>query len=126
MTQITSQIYQYSDIEYREAYADRVRPIGTVLYASGERGLNVRADGKGGSLLRGYYKLTENARLGPFKGKREATEAFLCLECIEQLAKRMDPRDVPHDDVDVSLCEDCYAAIAEELKEELQDEIDSL
>lgn len=42
------------------------------FYASGQRGNEVRSDGKGGNLARGYYALTPTALHGPFNSRAAA------------------------------------------------------
>ena len=52
--------------------------LNKVFYASGEKGKEVRADGKGGVMPRGWYAKTVTTRIhnggtfGPFKTKTEA------------------------------------------------------
>lgn len=46
-----------------------------VFYASGQRGNEVRADGKGGVLARGWYARIYSALHGPFPTERKAKEA---------------------------------------------------
>lgn len=47
----------------------------TVFFASGSKGNEVRADGYGGFLARGYYFLGANGLNGPFANKRQADRA---------------------------------------------------
>lgn len=46
-----------------------------IFYASGQRGNEVRADGKGGLLARGWYARIYSALHGPFPTERKAKEA---------------------------------------------------
>ena len=45
------------------------------FYASGQRGPEVRADGRGGSLARGYYAAHAGGKVGPFNTRSAAVEA---------------------------------------------------
>jgi hypothetical protein len=70
--------------------------IDNVFFASGERGKEVRADGKGGTLKRGFYVRVSDGSHGPFNKAHEAFVAGLLLEIIDaEYAWRhdMEPRD---------------------------------
>ena len=52
------------------------------FYASGERGDEVRADGKGGVMARGYYGRDKAETLhGPFRCRRDADRAAYRANC---------------------------------------------
>lgn len=46
--------------------------IETVFFAGGTKGVNARADGRGGLLQRGWYFILHKTKYGPFKSKTQA------------------------------------------------------
>mgnify|MGYP000989484179 CR=1 FL=1 len=56
-----------------------MQTIGHVFYASGNRGTEIRADGKGGTLRKGYYFRTERDLHGPFRSVKIASDAQVAV-----------------------------------------------
>lgn len=59
--------------------------MGEIIYASGSKGINVRADGKGSFMKRGYYiKEADNSSIGPFDTKAQAD----LIDTIQNMGSR--------------------------------------
>jgi hypothetical protein len=96
------------------------------FFASGQKGKEVRADGKGGTLARGFYVKTDSDTfIGPFRTRKKAETANVCQECEDDIATKHDPRDPPLD-TEICLCGNCHDGAVESAVMDLEDEIDRI
>lgn len=82
----------------RKAGTAGQRPAIEILYASGETGDSVRANGNGGTLARGWYVKTADGTAGPFAKKTDA-RIVAELAAVEIDGLRWNRETKTHDDI---------------------------